>query len=424
MVRNLRYVSFRANPNIQKVFRLFHLIFWTIISFESFFAVFLFAGVFKENPRLSWFPFDITGSFLVLSFFAGFRVIQAREWTIPRYTVPAIGAMLLLCCWAFVSLTWSPGHSYAFKKTINLTLLAFWSFWGSSVLIGPSTKRVRRFLGAVVVLAGWVSGEITILFLSGALLGEWEWASYYLGLGRLIGLGVLVLAGVLLWARINRYALALTGLVTILFIGILLVIGGRGPFLATIGAFAVVLIRDIRFRRGFFAMKKRFLVISMMLMSAFVSFVLWANVHIFLTTFDRLMQLTQGGGNSARTRFWLFEKAWQYWQTSPILGHGMGSFGLLLGWGDVKVYPHNIILEIMVELGLIGLFIFLGLIVQSLRGLSLVRIRHDALISVALMLTVNGLLNSFVSYDLPANRVFFAMLGLVAGLLSRESSSA
>ncbi len=44
---------------------------------------------------------------------------------------------------------------------------------------------------------------------------------------------------------------------------------------------------------------------------------------------------------------------------SSIYGYGLGSFGVLYSGKDIRAYPHNVFLEIWIELGLIGLFLFL-----------------------------------------------------------------
>ena len=46
------------------------------------------------------------------------------------------------------------------------------------------------------------------------------------------------------------------------------------------------------------------------------------------------------------------------------LGYGIGSYSVLAGVGR---YPHNIVLELLVELGIIGLFLFSQPFIKSMR---------------------------------------------------------
>ena len=47
-----------------------------------------------------------------------------------------------------------------------------------------------------------------------------------------------------------------------------------------------------------------------------------------------------------------------------LLGYGIGSYSVLAG---VDRYPHNIVLELLVELGIIGLFLFSQPFIKSMR---------------------------------------------------------
>jgi O-antigen ligase len=60
----------------------------------------------------------------------------------------------------------------------------------------------------------------------------------------------------------------------------------------------------------------------------------------------------------------LFSRAWNEYVDSPIVGQGMGNFARegvssgILTKRETGNYPHNIILEVMCELGSIGLILF------------------------------------------------------------------
>ena len=97
---------------------------------------------------------------------------------------------------------------------------------------------------------------------------------------------------------------------------------------------------------------------------------------------------------------------------------------LVIGATDVRLYPHNLILEILVELGLVGLLLFGGLSLWALRGLgSAYSVRHDVLRLVVLMLFVTGFLNSMSSGDLSDNRFVFGVLAVMSFPRSSRTSS-
>ena len=110
----------------------------------------------------------------------------------------------------------------------------------------------------------------------------------------------------------------------------------------------------------------------------------------------------------------LMGKAISLWLQRPVLGHGCGSFPLLLGRADAKAHPQNILLEIMAELGLVGLSLFAALNFYAIRLLGpWRRLRSDPWRMLMLMLYVGALVNAMVSGDLHENRALFMALGLL-----------
>jgi O-antigen ligase len=120
-------------------------------------------------------------------------------------------------------------------------------------------------------------------------------------------------------------------------------------------------------------------------------------------------------GDSAAVRLDFYTAAVHLWATSPVFGHGIGSWPVLAGYGDQRAYPHNILLEIAVELGLVGLVLFVGLLAFALRALGPWHlVRQDPIRVLILMLFASMFINALVSGDLSYNRPLFAVLGLMA----------
>jgi putative inorganic carbon (hco3(-)) transporter len=98
-----------------------------------------------------------------------------------------------------------------------------------------------------------------------------------------------------------------------------------------------------------------------------------------------MVPLVEGGAidDSAEKRWLLLDAGYRIWADHPIVGVGAGNFGKrypnyanLIGWSGtdyipagVRQYPHNLYVEVAVETGLVGLFIFLGLIAAALLAL-------------------------------------------------------
>jgi len=78
--------------------------------------------------------------------------------------------------------------------------------------------------------------------------------------------------------------------------------------------------------------------------------------------------LTPGG--TAGQRYSFSESAWQAFLTKPLLGWGAGGWTTLWHYSDERVlkYPHNFVLEIAAEQGLVGLAALAMLLLAMLRA--------------------------------------------------------
>lgn len=110
----------------------------------------------------------------------------------------------------------------------------------------------------------------------------------------------------------------------------------------------------------------------------------------------------------------------------PIRGHGLGYFKMASarqGNGEWK-HPHNLFLEIWLELGLLGLlglFIWIGLFCK--KGMKVLRFGQDPLFVPTLGIVFVWFLSSQVSNTWVEMRVFAAFVGILAGRIAIAFSS-
>jgi hypothetical protein len=101
-----------------------------------------------------------------------------------------------------------------------------------------------------------------------------------------------------------------------------------------------------------------------------------------------------------------------------LFGSGIGSFGVLYEGIDGRQYPHNVILEISFELGIIGVILFIILLLLYFK-----KLRHNLnFVLIYLFL----FLNSLKSYSLVDSRVMFGILSVLLvyyTLLKREGTA-
>lgn len=387
------------------------------LSFELLFVLFLFAGLYKADPRLAWVPVDLTALFFGLSVISGVVIIAKKDITFKRTAFVLFLLYIFFAGFVLLSYLWTPGKLYATQKMLYIWTLVLWSLAAPSLIISLDPTRLKRLGITYVFLSSIVAIEAIAQY---SLAGGGfitVFGANYLGMGRVIGLAfLLVVAFFIFWAQ-NIFEKCLALLIAGLYLWLLLIGGGRGPLLAAILSALIPLAFAVRISLARKTIRFRQYVVPM-LMIITVSLLLFTyiiNTGQITQTFGRLLVLTQVGmGDSVGARLQHYEHAIEYWKQAPIFGHGIGSWPVINDGIDMRGYPHNIILEILVELGMAGVFIALLILLYALSFLAPLKSIGDQPLKVLLiMLTVYMLLNSMVSGDIPDNRLLFACIGLM-----------
>ncbi|UCH97115.1 MAG: hypothetical protein JSV88_09760, partial [Candidatus Aminicenantes bacterium] len=330
-------------------------------------------------------------------------------------------------------------HIIRSSRSIVFTVLVFY-LWMAITLIytrSPGYCYTKIFLFLTVVLAvifpfiyrgfdasrffHWFSYMGTSLIFVYTALFPSVYESYlkdieyrgmvikYLDIGYLAGALILILALAFACPRMKPF-------IKLGLIGInawtLMVCAARGPLLF------LVFVLLIKFTVSFVAfMKSRKLNLKNILYMA-------AGLGIFAGAFYYLMDryalllersvsrllllLDPQAGSSIVTRISqvsfsidkIFENAGNF-----LLGLGIGSFGILYEGEDVRLYPHNAILEIGFELGIVGVILFILLVFLYFK-----KIRFNLNF---LLIFVYLFLNSMKSYSLVDSRVMFGILSVL-----------
>ena len=93
-------------------------------------------------------------------------------------------------------------------------------------------------------------------------------------------------------------------------------------------------------------------------------------------------------------------------KSSLILGYGLGSFSNEYDQTDRRLYPHNIIVEIVFELGLIGLLLVLAFLISNISSYK------SFFANLALLAALTLLINSMKSSSIVDLRLLFALLAI------------
>jgi len=387
----------------------------SIFSFETLILLYMYAGLYKGDPRFAWIPGDPTGLFFALSVVVGLLIMLFNK--VDMRGLYVVIAMLALVVWLVITLIWSPSEIYGPNKVFyNMATLELWAVIAAALIIAPDPIRLRRLFSLLLLLSIWWGIEAIIASIeTGGKTSLFVGSTNYLGLGRLCGLGMSI--AFVAWLFMKRFRI----LFFFLFVGLGVVIalaGGRGPLLSVAVALLIPIVVGLRLAKQnlFYTRQQR--LAAMVVSLAVIGLAIYvSSAEELPRTLDRLMGTTGGGElkGTAGDRANTYERAVELWQLNFVLGHGAGSWPLLNGRpDDFPSHPHNLFLELLVESGVVGLVIFLILLTNSLKRISLVQMASDPLAMTTVLVTVNMFCNTMVSGDLSDNRTLFLLIGLLA----------
>lgn len=401
---------------------------------EVFLALFLTAGAWKASPAFGWLQsrVDITLVCAALACLSALPHLIREPWTRRRLLRVALFVCPLAALAATLALRVYPQLSpYGLEKASRFAFLTCPAFVVG--LVAARSEASLRRLGACFAMISMA--VILAALVAPPRFQEGTAVTGYLGLGRVAGLGAIAAFGMLapvVGAALCRAALLLTCWPLGWW---LLVAGARGPLVA---AFAASLAYVGGSLRQFFPPRFRpplrrhgLWLLALVAGAVLIAPALGYRVPIpspwsiggALTTADRLDVLYSEGGASFAARLRSFRGAADAFLDHPLAGTGTGTFREGDGPQGTRAYPHNILLEVAAEAGVLGLvplvFLLSVVAVSLLRPLA--RLPEPARIALlaVIALYVYTLANAMLSGDINDNRLLFAVCGLAAGLYAR-----
>jgi len=385
-----------------------------------FFALFLLAGYYKSDPRLSFIQtnVDITLLFLGLSvlifLYRGIKNSFALQFT--RCTIwVAVQFILLVACLA-IGLIYTHSIDYGFDKVMRFIFLTGWAFFGAILLI-TNFLSLRRFCWAIMTISTIMAIDSRLAYPGSGEIGfVTALGSNQIALARASGLGLLTIFAFLLPTERNIWIRLCLWLAAALQLWSMLTAGSRGPVFAFIVSTVLFMMLSVH---GFPHIKlDRFAVKSSLIMFFAAIIVGLMSHELFATLILRIQLLFAGSDPSAAERFNFYIVAFNLLASSPLWGIGTGQFGMEITGEDTRLYPHNIILELGAENGLLGILFFITMVFLSIReGLIQLYNRRNSASIVSRYLLVAcsfALLNAMVSGDINDNRILFLFLGLLS----------
>ncbi len=336
---------------------------------------------------------------------------------VNRHRVMPMIAICIFYLWMIITLSFTPSEKYAYTKCFYFltNILAF-----GVLFVSPSFRfiRFRNLLIAVSVI-------MSIFFLlafpdywlsTPSVFGIRDFECFkllYLPLGFLLGMSIILSLGI----RDEIKKIVLINFLLLLLAGT----ASRGPLIFTLFVLFLAVILMIRTIFSFIRHHTKRFVYLMIFILVFDSayFLVAMNNEKLSVNYERsfarflvLFGIDTGTGmqnTSVEVRVGHIKYAWEKITESPatfMKGYGIGSYGLMKEGTDKRLYPHNMFLEILFEMGLLGMIFFLWYLYyigKSIRGKPL----------FILLLMIYLLLNLAKSFSLVDLRFFFAIFGFV-----------
>ncbi len=389
------------------------------------FTLFIFAGVYKAYPPYNAFPIDLTAFFLIISFISGIYILWKKGFKIGRTQKILAYLGIMFSLYVLLSLIWSPSVEYGNAKTTYVVLLNLYCLLAASFVISSEMKRVKRFFICLFIFSFWIGVEVSHWILPTSDGSEIDYATKiggddYLQIGRIIGFGTILAFGYSLFYARTSFKLVLSLIVIFVYWYSMFQIGGRGPlfgtFLVPLALLAMLIWSFIKGEYFKPYVKRIGSFVTVFILLIVCGIIYGFSLPELPRSLDRVSVLFQPGmGSSAGIRMGYYIQSFDIWSVNPVWGNGIGSWPLMMGLGDSRNYPHNIILEILTELGLVGFFLFGGMIAYCLYAMGGVQgILENPIKNIIVQLFLFAFLNTFFSGDLHDNRSLFFILGLMS----------
>lgn len=221
---------------------------------------------------------------------------------------------------------------------------------------------------------------------------------------RFLGMGVL--SGIFIYKKkikLSNIIIVLTLVVALLY---MLLSGSKGPLFSLLISVFIYLLskfKKIRWKLWLFVLV---LIISYMFIELSLSNVMTDFINNRFLNSDRSLSTRNERYSAVLNSFKLYTfndlKLF-------VFGNGSGNFSYLFENKDHRSYPHNIILEILYEYGLIGILLFLKAIVSPVYIAIRSKLWRNDFVKAIIICWIYLFINSMVSTDLAGNFILFGL---------------
>jgi len=374
------FIGVNTNPTIMVLIPLGLIILWWLINNPAIALMILSLTAIIKGYLINYFPVneivDITVIATLIIWLGLVKILLEGNWKLPSESKLIVYLFLIFGLLLGISYIYTVSPDYGFRKILRFNTFAVTMFI-SPLLIIKSPADSKRLLSYFYFLLVIIIGIMLLQFVYFLKWGDFAIVLAYwnrisipganpIQVSRFLAIGAAMMIALLIRNKPSQ-SLHYFAILFVILLSIILS-GSRGPLVSIIiGSIVYAILYERKHSSRIFGY-------GILAIGTIITLLLLLPESLTQRFFDisqGSVIMTQQGVRristiATRFEFWSMSlQAWFSSITSFFIGLGAGSFSSLFIWRDWRWYPHNLIFEIIAELGLIGLVIGILFIIKS-----------------------------------------------------------
>ena len=374
------FIGVNTNPTIMVLIPLGLIILWWLINNPAIALMILSLTAIIKGYLINYFPVieivDITVIATLIIWLGLVKILLEGNWKLPSEPKSIVYLFLIFGLLLGISYIYTVSPDYGFRKILRFNTFAVTMFI-SPLLIIKSPADSKRLLSYFYFLLVIIIGIMLLQFVYFLKWGDFAIVLAYwnrisipganpIQVSRYLAIGAAMMIALLIRNKPSQ-SLHYFAILFVILLSIILS-GSRGPLVSIIiGSIVYAILYERKHSSRIYGY-------GILAIGTIITLLLLLPESLTQRFFDisqGSVIMTQQGVRristiATRFEFWSMSlQAWFSSITSFFIGLGAGSFSSLFIWRDWRWYPHNLIFEIIAELGLIGLVIGVLFIIKS-----------------------------------------------------------
>ena len=376
----LFFIGVNTNPTIMVLIPLGLIILWWLINNPAIALMILSLTAIIKGYLINYFPVieivDITVIATLIIWLGLVKILLEGNWKLPSEQKSIVYLFLIFGLLLGISYIYTVSPDYGFRKILRFNTFAVTMFI-TPLLIIKSPTDSKRLLSYFYFLLVIIIGIMLLQFVYFLKWGDFAIVLAYwnrisipganpIQVSRYLAIGAAMMIALLIRNKPSQ-SLHYFSILFMILLSIILS-GSRGPLVSIIiGSIVYAILYERKhssriFGYGILAIGTIIILLILLPESLTQRFFDISQGSVIITQqgVQRISTI------ATRFEFWSMSlQAWFSSITSFFIGLGAGGFSSLFIWRDWHWYPHNLIFEIIAELGMVGLVIGVLFIIKT-----------------------------------------------------------